>query len=163
MAPGSTVIAPRGPWAAGDGFSWFDHDTDDLRPVLAVIDDAIESVSASPAPPTILVASSQGAAVALAAALRPPPRPHLTAVVAFAGFLPEPDALRLDRDAADDRPAVWLWSGEDDVVVPPMRVRSAARVLERHGLAVTVANGSGGHVVSENAVAAARDWLAGLL
>ncbi len=55
---------------------------------------------------------------------------------------------------------MFLWAAEDDEVVPPVRVRAAAKVLARHGLEVEVAEGPGGHRVSEAALAAAGEWLA---
>lgn len=154
------MVAPAGPLGAAGGFAWFDDDTTTLDGALGVVDAAIP---ANIATATVVVASSQGAAVALAAALRPPPRAPLLAVVAFAGFLPDPDLLTLDREPAGDRPAVWLWAGAHDEVVAPVRVRSAARVMERHGLDVTVVEGPGGHAITEDALAGARQWLSTVL
>lgn len=152
-------MAPRGPLAAGDGFAWFDDDHHDLAPAFEVVDAAI-AAAAERGVPTILFGTSQGAAMALACALRPAPRPRLDAVIGLAGFLPDPDSLRLDATPAPDRPAVFLWAGEDDEVVPPVRVRAAAKVLARHGLDVEAVEGPGGHRVSEAALEAARAWLA---
>ena len=98
--------------------------------------------------------------MALACALRPAPRHRLDVVIGLAGFLPDPDALVLDATPSPDRPTVLLWAGEDDEVVPPVRVRAAAKVLARHGLEVEVVEGPGGHQVSGAALAAAREWVA---
>jgi predicted esterase len=143
---------------AAGGFAWFDDHDHDLTAGFDVVDAAIAD-AAAPGTTTILFGTSQGAAMALACALRPAPRPHIDAVIGLAGFLPDPEALRLDDAPAADRPAVFLWAAEDDEVVPPLRVRAAARVLARHGLEVEVAEGRGGHEVSGAALAAAREWL----
>lgn len=155
---GAEVVSPRGPLAVADGAAWFDGDAPDLAPALAVVDAVLADAPAER--PRVVFGSSQGAALALACALRPAPRPRLDAVVALAGFLPDPDALTLDATPADDRPAVLLWAAHDDAVVPPVRVRAAGRVLARHGLEVEVQEGPGGHEVSAVALGAAAAWLA---
>ncbi len=142
----------------GDGFAWFDDVEHDLAAGYEVVD-ATLAASATEGTPTILFGTSQGAAMALACALRPAPRPRIEIVIGLAGFLPDPDTLVLDATPAPDRPAVLLWAGEDDEVVPPVRVRAAAKVLTRHGLDVAVVEGPGGHQVTDAALAAAREWL----
>lgn len=124
---------------------------------LATMTEAIDgAIAAAPAPDVVLVGWSQGAAAALAFALRPEAAP-LSAVIALAGWLP--DLHGIEWSPTDETP-ILLLHGADDEVVPPLQGRSAARFLERSGADVTWEEVQGDHHVTEGMLDAAARWLA---
>lgn len=145
---GRTVVVPRGPLPTGpDRLGWFDTvdgepDPTGVRAAVGALDDVVAGLTADGVPPDriVVVGFSQGGAVALLWATRPPDAaPGVGAVGALAvvaGWLPHVEGLDPDLAAAAGSP-VWIAHGTDDEVVPWPLGRGAARALERAGASVT--------------------------
>lgn len=157
LAGTSPLQVPAGPVRVEDGGrAWFSTGAPgELATMAAAIDGAIDAAAEPPAD-VVLVGWSQGAAAALAFALRPE-APRLAAVIALAGWLP--DLHGIEWSPTDETP-ILLLHGADDEVVPPLQGRSAARFLERSGANVTWEEVEGDHHVTEAMLDAAARWLA---
>jgi predicted esterase len=178
MAPAGCIVErPTGPRTTATGASWFGTDRDGM-PIAAEVHRALDAVAdhlraaarrhgATPGE-TVLAGFSQGAALALLHALRPPVAggdDHtnragpLGAVVAVSGWLPEVGGI----PATVDRPGaarLLVAHGTDDDVVPLLLGRSVARLLERQGHDVTFVERATGHDPGPFAPAV-REWLGG--
>lgn len=153
------VAAPRGPIAIGDHAAWLDPDADDpaaegLSCLRAVIDAIAASIGADPT--AVVAGFSQGGTMALASALDRRALRRLAGAACLSGGLP--DDLDVEWEALAGLP-VLVVAGDDDDVVPPVAGRSAAKVLERHGLDVRLVELPIGHHVAPESLHALRAWL----
>jgi phospholipase/carboxylesterase len=163
---GSGLVVPTGPVHTADGPAWFAGEPDGDGPPLSETLDALASLIEQSARTTSLddraitvVGYSQGAATALALACRATDgwRPHTT--IAIAPWLTDEPDISWDFAAAADRGGrVLLVQGEHDDVVPTAQARSAARVLERHEVSVTLIEHPGGHALDDVPADAVRRW-----
>jgi len=163
---GTEVVAPVGPVATPNGAGWYRSDElglpdrDDVEAALAIVSDAISALAdhGVPTGSVILAGFSQGAALALAWALRETPRPTPVAgLVAVAGWLPDVESIGLGSSCA--AAAVLFAHGEDDEVVPLPLGRSVARLLDRRGVPVTFVEQPVGHTL-EPFAPDIRAWIA---
>jgi predicted esterase len=163
---GWRVVTPRGPIERPGGPAWFASDDD--GPVSAHLVHALDQLDelvgreAQAGSRVVVGGYSQGGAVALALALRAERRSaaDLRGVFCVNGWLPHDDAVTYDptRLVAAGTPALIVAS-EGDEVVPVQSGRSAARVLERGGVAVTYVEVPGDHHPGLDAFSAVADWL----
>jgi predicted esterase len=137
------ILAPTGPVHTPNGAAWFasrDGDTGpeltttlDLTEILAA--DACTELGLEPIRDLVVLGWSQGAAAALALALRRGAHLRPAVVIALASWLPNEPGLVWDfAAAAATRLRVLLVHGRDDDVVAVEQGRSAHRVLERSGV-----------------------------
>jgi len=160
------VAVARPPLRTPDGPAWFTvteagPDPAELAASVASIDRTIARLLEQcelAAGRAVLGGYSQGGAAALAAALDPTVVARPGAVAALAAYLPHRDT---DQDPALAAGVpVLVAHGEEDEVVDPILGRSAARVLERAGAAVTWRRVPGDHRPGAALVDVLRDWLA---
>ncbi|MFN0090826.1 MAG: alpha/beta hydrolase, partial [Acidimicrobiales bacterium] len=164
-AAGVHVVAPRGPQRAGDGWAWWDPDGDEAggaaraAEVLAeLFADAAHRLGIGPSR-WAAVGFSQGGALALAAALRPPAGFVLRAAVCVGGFLPAgPSPAPAPGTPLD----VLIAHGESDAEVDLAHAERAARLAERAGARVAFELHPGGHLWPEALTARVLSWLEGL-
>ena len=149
------VVSPRGPVATPAGPAWFTTDDDgadeaEVVAALAAIDDVIDGAAADhglPRSSVVVGGSSQGGAMALAVGARSPGSSGpLGGLFCLSGWLPHFERVAYDLAglAAAGTPCLVVH-GDDDEVVIVAQGRSAARTLERHGVAVTYVELAGGH------------------
>jgi predicted esterase len=147
------VTAPTGPTRAANGPAWFPSLAHDTGPGLATTLDAIErhmlalEVEHDFDPmETVVVGWSQGAATALALALRSGGSRQPRTVVGLSPWLVAEADIEWDISGAAARGTrLLLAHGVDDEVVPVTQARSARRVLERAGTDVTLIEVDTGH------------------
>ena len=169
--PHRTVLAPRSPHSLDGEPVWFRSDDDgpveaDLVASLAWLDATIAEACASGGfgrDQVVIGGSSQGGATALALALRDGgSATPFAGVFAMSGWLPHADAIDYDAAAlAAGGTVALVVHGADDEVVPVQQGRSAARYLERHGVAIRYVELPGGHHLGAPAVAELAGWLDG--
>lgn len=140
------LVVPPGPVRSAGGRAWFPSLADDDGPALAPTLDRLDAMISAAGDPAdiVLLGWSQGAATALATVLRlgAAIRPRL--VVALAAWLPNEPDVAWDIAAAQST-RFLLVHGVDDPVVPVEQGRSAARVLERAGLDVSIVEVAAAH------------------
>jgi predicted esterase len=163
----AAVGGPTGPVATTSGPAWFPSEPNDEGPPLHQTLEALRALSLEACLANRLDRDdvsvfgwSQGGATALALALGGGAdwRPH--AVVGLAAWLPDEPDVRWDfAGSAAAGVRVLLVHGSDDHVVPFPQARSATRVLERHGVDVTLIEVRAGHDLSALLEPAVR-WLA---
>ena len=163
------VVSPRGPVATPAGPAWFTTDEDGadeaaVVAALAALDAVIDGAAADHglARSSVVVGgSSQGGAMALAVGARAPGSSGpLGGLFCVSGWLPHFE--RVDYDLAGLAAAATpclVVHGDDDEVVIVQQGRSAARTLERHGVAVTYVELSGGHHLGPESDAHVATWL----
>jgi predicted esterase len=161
------VVAPTGPVRARHGAAWFTSLEGDAGPSFATTLDATEALAADacterrlePGRDLIVLGWSQGAAAALALALRVGAAVRPAIVIALAPWLPnEPDIAWDFGTAAASGLRALLVHGRDDEVVAVERGRSTHRVLERSGVDVTWIELDAGHDLAA-LLAAVPGWL----
>lgn len=160
------LIVPSGPVSTAEGPAWFAADTPAGAPPLSdTLDALVELIEQSARTASVDVRSvtvvgySQGAATALALACRATPGWRPVTTVAIAPWLTdEPDITWDFAAAADLGGRVLLVQGDHDEVVPTAQARSAARVLERHGVAVSLIEHPGGHALAEVPFGSILEW-----
>jgi phospholipase/carboxylesterase len=162
-----STVAPRGPVGRAGGPAWFD--SDDAGPIDADLVRSLGQLTelvASLAPPEgrvdpVVGGFSQGGAVALALGLTEDgPAGAIGGLFSVNGWLPHADALHYLPDGLIRRATpVLVVASADDEVVPVQQGRSAARYLERAGVAVTYVEQPAGHAVGPDTFAAVREWL----
>jgi phospholipase/carboxylesterase len=167
LPPGFSAVVPRGPLQGeGDTAGWFDRIDGEPNPVevgtaLEAITAIVDHESARTGIPVdhiVLGGFSQGAAMALAWALRDdPPAPPIAGLMIISGWLPDVDGLSFDLGRAVGLP-IFVGHGDDDEVVPPPLGGSVARALTRQGALVTFFRHDGAHDAGP-AISEARDWL----
>jgi oxygen-dependent protoporphyrinogen oxidase len=145
--------APAGPTRAAGGPAWFASLDGDEGPPLATTLDALERHARAlhadhglDAANTIVFGWSQGAAAALALALRAGGSWHPRIVVALSPWLVDEPDVEWDFAGARARGThVLLVHGAGDDVVPVTQARSTLRVLDRAGVDVTLVEVDAGH------------------
>jgi phospholipase/carboxylesterase len=159
------IVAPRAPLADSELYSWLIQPRGQW-PDLAAFDLAVEALArflrALPrlynADPdrTYLMGFSQGAAVAIAAALRHPTLARgVAALVGFAPSAPEADvAGRLDGLPA------FLAVGTEDETIPYAQSQHAADLLRRAGADLTYREYDIGHKLTTEGMRDLREWFA---
>ena len=172
MAPPAWhIVVPAGPVATTGGRrAWWRSDDDgapfpdDVAAATAIVDDVI--AQHAPVGPLVLGGFSQGGALALALALRdetavpPGVTGALAGVVAISAWLPDLVGLPADLAGAAGRGTpVLVAHGDDDDDVPLLLGRSAARLLDRHGVPVAFVTLDVGHQLGPF-VPAIADWTA---
>ena len=163
LAPGAAVLAPRGRVSENGMNRWFRRlaegvfDVDDVRfraeELVAFLAAATEHYGFG-SRPVIAVGLSNGANIALAAALLHPG--SVSRVVAFSGMFPLDDRA-LETDLSGSR--VILLNGETDPMAPTASVDRLAAVLRECGADVTRRVRPGGHGVAQQDLDAAREWI----
>lgn len=156
-----TLVAPTGPVTLADGRpAWFDDGSEaDTTRLLAHLRDALDEAGRTtglPSEEAVVLGYSQGAAAALTLAAADA-APRVAAVAGIAGWLPTLDGLTWTPRPDVD---VLLVHGVDDEVVPLPLGRSAARFLERGGVAVTWCELDADHAVGPDALELVAAWLA---
>lgn len=137
------VLLPSGPHRTNTGPSWLptdDPEPETVNETLDLLDETIEETclrSGTARAQTMVGGYSQGAAVALALALRSGSVGPFAGCFSLAGFLWPPTAVEYDFEAAAHRLPVLVVQGATDAVVPVQQGRSAARLLHRHAVPVT--------------------------
>ena len=159
------VLEPRGPVELPGGPAWFASDDD--GPIEAQLVASVEllgAVAAAAAPAELVTVGgfSQGGAVALALALSEPAGAEPPAgVFCVNGWLPHAASLSYDPAAlAEAGTRVLVVASIRDDVVLVQQGRSAARFLERAGVAVDYVELPGDHTAGPDALAAVAGWLA---
>ena len=162
-----TVVAPRGPHDLGNGPSWLgsqDPDPDDVAVTLdqldALVDEECSRLEIG-RDAVVVGGFSQGGAAALALTLRAGDRAPVGGCFVLAGFLWPPPAVDYSFDRAAGATPVLVVHGRDDDVIAVQQGRSAARLLDRRGLAVTYReHPDAGHELHPAYLADVRSWLA---
>ena len=169
LPAGYTILAPRAPLAAPQGgYSWREiaegtwgfPSVDDLKPVVEALFDFVDrwSVSVSLAAANFdVIGFSQGAALAYALALLHPDRVRVLA--ALSGFLPSGSEAYLAGRPLEGKP-VYVVHGTLDERIPIDRARSAVRLLQASGAAVTYCEAEIGHKVSKDCLNGLQDYFA---
>lgn len=165
-----SVLSPRGPHESPGGPSWLagvDPEPDDVAAVLdqldAVIDETCGRLGIERGS-VVIGGFSQGGAAALALSLRAGDRPSVGGCFVLAGFLWPPSAVDYSFDRAAGVLPVLVVHGEDDASVPVQQGRSAARLLDRRGVAVTYREHAGaGHDLDPRYLADVKAWLAAVV
>jgi predicted esterase len=160
------MIVPSGPVQTDDGPAWFAAEAaGDAPPLSTTVDALVELIEQSANTASLddravaVVGYSQGAAVALALACRATGGWRPATTIAIAPWLTdEPDIAWDFAAAADHRSRVLLVQGDDDEVVSTTQARSAKRVLERHGVSVSLIEHPGGHALDEVPVGPILEW-----
>lgn len=163
LDPGAAVLAPRGRVSENGMNRWFRRlaegvfDVDDVRfraaELVAFLAAATEHYGFG-SRPVIAVGLSNGANIALAAALLHPG--SVSRVVAFSGMFPLDDRA-LETDLSSSR--VILLNGETDPMAPTASVDRLTAVLRERGADVTRRVRPGGHGVAQQDLDAAREWI----
>lgn len=154
------LVGPGGPrwYEVDDDGPRIDELDDSRRAVLAVADEQLAATGLD-ADRLVVAGFSQGGALALATAVHAHDGATPQAVAVLAGYLADHPDVDLDRSR--DR-CVLVAHGEDDPVVDPVRGRSAARALARHGALVTWRSASGGHRLAPPLLDPLTVWLRAL-
>lgn len=155
LAGEDELVVANGPVPLGSGRrAWFGEG----RPgeLDALCDALDEQVGATSERPVVLAGWSQGAAAALAYAMRGEVT-GISGVIAIAGWLPDLEGLHWKPSTSV---RVLALHGSDDEVVPVMAGRSAARFLERSGVEVTWHEFDAGHRVTAEMIEVATRWRA---
>lgn len=157
--PKADFVAVEAPLAGPDGGrSWFTEDgvNGGLETAAAALDSFLDVALAQrrlPDSHLALVGFSQGAALALATALRRPS--PMAAVIAFSGALPESLPLSLGTSTP-----VLLIHGEADEQVPFAHMQATKERLKSAGVPVKSMRRPGlGHSMDDDGVLAAGDFL----
>lgn len=134
------VVAPRGPYEQGEGYSWFGIDTPDDRPsmdtsqaVAAADRLAALAVHVADLRPTVgepvITGFSQGGILSFLVAVRHPDA--FAAAVPVAGMLP--DELRPRSRAPAGAPAVRAVHGDADRLIHAADAEATVQALRTHG------------------------------
>ena len=151
------------------GAAWFTSQDGDTGPTLSSTLDATETLATEacaerqlkPARDLVVLGWSQGAAAALALALRRDVAVRPAVVIGLAAWLPNEPGITWDFPAAaQDGLRVLLVHGRDDEVVAVEQGRSAYRVLDRSGVDVTWTEIDAGHDLGA-LLATVPGWLGG--
>lgn len=171
VPPAWTTVVPDGPVATTGGRrAWWRSDDDgapfpgDVAAATALVDAVVEQHGS--AAPVVVAGFSQGGALALALALRDPSvvpagsTGAIAGVIAVSAWLPDLVGLPVDLAGAASRATpVLVAHGGDDDDVPLLLGRSAARLLDRHGVPVAFVTLDVGHRF-DPFIPAIADWTA---
>ncbi|MDH4146883.1 MAG: phospholipase [Acidimicrobiia bacterium] len=163
------TICPRGPYdvAPHGGAAWYERgpdaeiDPSSFQGALVALDHLVDAFCGArrfDRSETVVVGFSQGAAMALALALRASGKARPSRVAALSGTLQQPEWLVYDWAAAD-LPPVFVQHGTEDPVVDVERGRRTRSELERHGLAVTYREYPMAHEITRESIADLAEWL----
>jgi len=165
LAPGAPVIAPAGPVSEHGAARWFRRlaegvfDTDDVvaraNQLADFVDDAVKAHGLD-GRPVVAVGFSNGANIAAAVTLLRPGT--LRAAALFSAMMPVPDPPELDLTGTE----VFLAGADNDPMAPLVSADRLVAALRQRGADVTTFRHRGGHQVTPESVAAARDWFAAL-
>ena len=163
------VAAPRGPLPLRRGNAWYrmssaGPEVDTFFPALDAVHRCVDELCTRHGlarEAAVFGGFSQGAALALAAALGDSGRAAPAGLLFLSGYLPEPPGLayRKASSGAPRNPAVLAIHGRADSMVVPERGRRAADAMERWGYAVDRRELDIDHRVELESLLAARDWL----
>lgn len=151
--PGWHVEAVPAPPGSREEGSWFDTgargaDAGGLQRSADQVGDAVRAAAVRG--PVVAAGFSQGAAVALSLG----EMAGLVAVVGICGYLPESEAL----EPSSGPPALLVGATADEVT-PAFLSEDAAELMTHGGRDATFVAVGGGHLVSDDAVSAARRWV----
>lgn len=162
------AVLPRGPIAAPPGFAWYDMGApagslpQGFVESVDALDDTLEAACKEygiARASAIVGGFSQGAAVALALALRRSVRAHPAGVLAMSPAGAYFDVLDTDWEAASAIP-VLLQHGTHDPMVPVRRSQILARELAEHDVPIVYVEYPMQHQVALESVQQAREWVA---
>ena len=166
LAPGAGYLAPRGPVQEHGLNRWFRRfnegvfDVDDVvrraGELAAFLGWARENYGITDRP-LVAVGFSNGANIALAAALLHPE--VAPSAVAFSGMYPL-DGRAIDADLSGTR--VALFNGTSDAMAPLESVTRLGAILESRGAEVQRNVREGGHGIHPTEVDGAAAWIASL-
>ncbi len=165
LPPHWLIAAPRGIAQEGDGrFSWQPRAPREW-PALEQFDTAVSAITQFiHALPGLydadlrrihLMGFSQGAAAALATAVRQPG--WIQAVASLAGFMPAPAQRTLRPDALQGLP-VFMAAGRRDERVPPAIARASAQAVQAAGASLTYKEYDVGHKLNTQGMRDLRNW-----
>ena len=163
IAPGAGYLAPRGPVQENGMNRWFRRfgegvfDVDDVARRAGELAEFIQHSHHTYGladRPLIAVGLSNGANIALAAALLQPTT--VPAVVAFSGMYPL-EGRTVDADLQGS--SVALFNGRQDPLAPFESVTRLHSVLQSRGAEVTLTAREGGHGIHPTDVTGAAAWI----
>ena len=162
IAPGSAVLAPAGPVSEQGMARWFRRLREgvfDHEDVVRRADQLAEFILAAKEKHglaerrLVAVGFSNGANIAAAVALLRPDA--LTEAIAFAAMLPVPEPP--EHDLTGTR--LLLSNGQRDPMAPLDSTDRLVSLLRNHNADVTTHRHGGGHEITADGVAAAKEWL----
>ncbi|MCC7106288.1 MAG: hypothetical protein IT307_14195 [Chloroflexi bacterium] len=167
LAEGYRFVFPNGPLKVdlgvwGTGYAWYglgQHQAGDIaasRELLFGLVEALEAQHGVPRQQMVVLGFSQGAVMALELGLRSPE--PFAGTVAMSGYLFAPETLGPSLRSALDRKVLLLHGTYDDVLSID-GARLARDVLEAAGLAPEYHEFPMGHHVSQESLAAVREFL----
>jgi phospholipase/carboxylesterase len=166
------VVSPRAPLRlpGSPGYHWYlvprvgypDHDTfHAAREALAELHDGLwERTGIEPAR-TVLGGFSMGTVMSYAMALSAD-RPPVAGILAFSGFVPIVEDWQLSLEDRRNT-VVFIAHGRDDPIMEVGFARRARELLEAGGLEVAYRESDVGHQIDPRDLAAATEWLGGVL
>ncbi|KAA9161865.1 alpha/beta hydrolase [Amycolatopsis acidicola] len=162
LSPRSALLAPAGPVSENGAARWFRRRAEgvfDYEDVVRRANELADFVLATReqynlAGRLVAVGFSNGANVAGAVTLLRPDA--LTEAALFASMLPVPDPPPHDLSGS----RVFLSNGERDPMAPLPSTERFIELLRERSAQVTLHRHPGGHLVTPEAVAAAKAWLA---
>jgi len=156
MPKDALLVALRGIYETPlGGYGWHPHRArgwpwvDEFQPAVEGLVDLLAPENFPEADPSSirLVGFSQGAALCYAWAMQHPQK--IKSLAGLSGFLPEgAEALARNRPLLGK--TVFVAHGTQDELVPVVRARQAAQVLEQAGALVTYCEDDVGHKLSSN-------------
>ena len=166
------VVTPRAPLQlpGSPGYHWYlvprvgypDHDTfHAAREALAELHDGLWAETGIEPARTVLGGFSMGAVMSYAMALSAD-RPAVAGILAFSGFVPIVEDWRPSLEDRRDT-AVFVAHGRNDPIIEVGFARRARELLEEAGLEVTYRESDVGHQIDPADLAAATEWLGGIL
>lgn len=163
------VVAPRGPFALGDGaYRWYESVRSGYPDApsfargarhLAELHDLLWQVTATGPAQTILGGFSMGAVMSLALALDST-RPAPAGILAFSGYIPTVAGWQADLTRTASR--IFISHGVQDELIEVGLARTARERLEQAGFDVDYGESDGGHSIEPAQLRRAVKWLAGL-
>ncbi|EHR63408.1 alpha/beta hydrolase [Saccharomonospora cyanea] len=163
LCPASPMLAPAGPVSEHGAARWFRRhaegvfDTEDVvlraGQLADFVTEARERYELG-GRRLVVAGFSNGANIAAAAVLLRPD--VLTEAVLFAAMLPVPEPPRHDLSGT----RVLMANGRRDPMAPLVPAQELAAALRERGCDVTEHWHSGGHQITVDGIAAAKEWLA---
>ena len=163
------VVSPRGPLTlpGWPGYHWYVvprvgyPDPETFRSSyaeLAALHDSLRERTGVGPERTVLGGFSMGSVMSYALGLGPD-RPAPAGILAFSGFVPTVEGWQPDLDGRGDLRA-FIAHGRNDPVMDVEFARTARRLLEEAGLAVTYNESDAAHHIDPEHIEPARAWLA---
>ncbi|HIP71545.1 MAG TPA: hypothetical protein EYH05_09140 [Anaerolineae bacterium] len=165
LPPHWLIVAPRGIAREGNGrFSWQPR-TPQEWPTLEQFDTAVNAITqfihALPAlynadlQQIHMMGFSQGAAAALATAVRHPA--WIQAIASLVGFMPTPAQRTLPPNVLQDLP-VFMAAGAQDERIPLVTARSSAQAVQTAGASLTYKEYDTGHKLNAQGMRDLKNW-----